>query len=375
MVSESSCIVTVITASLKEDERGGQDRTSESLLYQPATWHRAVNAHCFTRVIFRFPVSFCLWWVAKPSNLSAPSFAWSLVNSLPKPLNASESFAEHSLCRRAVFEWHSCFKAGRMSVEGYERPGRPSTSKTTENAENIRELIHEDSHRTIHELADTTGKSCGICLEILTEILYMRCIAPWSWQRARSHVPGNHRVCDLQRHGKWLPCCSWRVKKKGSLYTFPRRLFWRRWQPKLNKLSQYFFFDQVNELSDTPHMYVIINEASSNASLSYCVVLYTKRWRRKIAVNTEVIKKCRYSWIRKEECFTTNDFYLLILSVSRVKSYIQIKEMMPPVIVSVHPGGLGIVLCLWLMTNNNGFWTGWLDFLTPSTISLNHNQL
>jgi hypothetical protein len=34
-------------------------------------------------------------------------------------------------------------------------------------------------------------------------------------------------------------------KTMGSLYTFPRRLFWRRWCPKLCKLSQHFFFDLV----------------------------------------------------------------------------------------------------------------------------------
>jgi hypothetical protein len=26
-------------------------------------------------------------------------------------------------------------------------------------------------------------------------------------------------------------------KTMGSLYTFPSRLFWRKWQPKLSKLS------------------------------------------------------------------------------------------------------------------------------------------
>jgi hypothetical protein len=35
------------------------------------------------------------------------------------------------------------------------------------------------------------------------------------------------------------------------LHTFSRRLLWRRWQPKLNKLSQHFFFDLVRELSDS----------------------------------------------------------------------------------------------------------------------------
>jgi hypothetical protein len=55
-----------------------------------------------------------------------------------------KAFGEHSLSQTAVFEWHSGFKAGRVSVENDERSAGPSTSKTTENIENIRELIHED---------------------------------------------------------------------------------------------------------------------------------------------------------------------------------------------------------------------------------------
>jgi hypothetical protein len=44
----------------------------------------------------------------------------------------------------------------------------------------------------------------------------------------------------------------WSVgKTTGSLYTFPRRLFWMRWEPKLSKLSRQFFFDLVQELSDS----------------------------------------------------------------------------------------------------------------------------
>jgi hypothetical protein len=54
-----------------------------------------------------------------------------------------EAFGEHSVSRTAVFEWHSCFKDGRVSVEDDERSGRPSTSKTTEYAEKIWELIHK----------------------------------------------------------------------------------------------------------------------------------------------------------------------------------------------------------------------------------------
>jgi hypothetical protein len=48
-----------------------------------------------------------------------------------------EAFREHYLSRTGVFEWHSCFKAGRVSVEGDKRSGRPSIRKTTKNVEKI----------------------------------------------------------------------------------------------------------------------------------------------------------------------------------------------------------------------------------------------
>jgi hypothetical protein len=81
-----------------------------------------------------------------------------------------EAFGEHSLSLTVVFAWHSCFKAGRVSVEDHEHSGRPSTRKTTENVQKIRELIHGDHRRTIYELADTAGISYGVC-QILTENL------------------------------------------------------------------------------------------------------------------------------------------------------------------------------------------------------------
>jgi hypothetical protein len=87
-----------------------------------------------------------------------------------------EAFGEHSLSWTVVFESHSRSKAGRVSDEDDERSGRPSTSKMIENVEKIRELIHEDCGRTIHELADTVGISYGVC-QILTENLNMCRIA------------------------------------------------------------------------------------------------------------------------------------------------------------------------------------------------------
>jgi hypothetical protein len=51
--------------------------------------------------------------------------------------------------------------------------GNQAPAKRQKMLKKIRELIHEDRHRKILELADAIGISYGVCQEILTEILYM----------------------------------------------------------------------------------------------------------------------------------------------------------------------------------------------------------
>jgi hypothetical protein len=108
-----------------------------------------------------------------------------------------EAFRGHLLRRIAVFEWHSRYKAGRVSVEDDGSSGRPNTSKTTKSVEKIRELIHDGRRRTTHELADTVGINYGFCQEILTENLNMRRIPPSSRKRVRPHAPENHKSLSL----------------------------------------------------------------------------------------------------------------------------------------------------------------------------------
>jgi hypothetical protein len=50
----------IVTASLKEDDRGGIYQTSACLFHQSATRHRAVDLHFFTLVLFRLRLSICL---------------------------------------------------------------------------------------------------------------------------------------------------------------------------------------------------------------------------------------------------------------------------------------------------------------------------
>jgi hypothetical protein len=52
-------------------------------------------------------------------------------------------------------------------VKDDERSVRQRTDRMTEDIDNIRELIHEDRRRTVHELAVTVGISYGVRPEIL----------------------------------------------------------------------------------------------------------------------------------------------------------------------------------------------------------------
>ncbi|UYV66791.1 hypothetical protein LAZ67_4002869 [Cordylochernes scorpioides] len=61
--------------------------------------------------------------------------------------------------RTTVFEWHSRFKAGRISIEDDPRQGRPKFQKTDENVQKITDLMKENPRTTLLELEQDTGIS------------------------------------------------------------------------------------------------------------------------------------------------------------------------------------------------------------------------
>jgi hypothetical protein len=88
-----------------------------------------------------------------------------------------------------VFEWHisrpvKC-QLKVMNIQVNQAPAK---------CWKIWELIHKDCHQTVHELADITGISYGVCQEILTENLNMCHIAPSSLQHTHPHIPESHRI-------------------------------------------------------------------------------------------------------------------------------------------------------------------------------------
>jgi len=64
-----------------------------------------------------------------------------------------------------------------MSLEDQPRSERPSTSRTDENIQDIRDAIMFDPRRTIDDLEALTGVSWSSCQRILTEELHMERVA------------------------------------------------------------------------------------------------------------------------------------------------------------------------------------------------------
>jgi len=85
-----------------------------------------------------------------------------------------KAFKEEALSHTQVFEWFAPFKRREMSAEHHSHSGRPSTSRTDQNVETIREQINEDHRYTIDEISGATGVSRSSCQRILIVNLNMR---------------------------------------------------------------------------------------------------------------------------------------------------------------------------------------------------------
>ena len=78
------------------------------------------------------------------------------------------------MSRTCLFEWHRRFKEGREEVEDNHRSWRPSTGKTNENVERVRQKARSDCRLTFRMIADELGMNSERVWRIITEDLGMR---------------------------------------------------------------------------------------------------------------------------------------------------------------------------------------------------------
>ncbi|UYV62047.1 hypothetical protein LAZ67_1007617 [Cordylochernes scorpioides] len=86
----------------------------------------------------------------------------------------NKAFPNDAPKRTTVFEWHSRFKAGRISIEDAPRQGRPKFQSTDENVQKITDLIKENPRTTLLELEQDTGISKTTIGRIVTEGLKLK---------------------------------------------------------------------------------------------------------------------------------------------------------------------------------------------------------
>ncbi|UYV61790.1 hypothetical protein LAZ67_1006570, partial [Cordylochernes scorpioides] len=86
----------------------------------------------------------------------------------------NKAFRNNAPKRTTVFEWHSRFKAGRISIEDDPRQGRPTFQRTDKNVQKITDLVKENPRTTLLELEQDTGISKTKIGRIVTEDLRLK---------------------------------------------------------------------------------------------------------------------------------------------------------------------------------------------------------
>ncbi|XP_018048354.1 PREDICTED: putative uncharacterized protein FLJ37770 [Atta colombica] len=107
-------------------------------------------------------------------------------------------FGSNTLKKTAVYEWHKRFKSGRESVEYDECSGKPSTSKTDENINKVREMLINNRKLIIRELAEDLNIAYGFIQDIVVNG-FAPCCCKVGPEGTEFHVKKGPR-CHRQRH-------------------------------------------------------------------------------------------------------------------------------------------------------------------------------
>ena len=80
-------------------------------------------------------------------------------------------YNDDTMSRTRLFEWHRRFKEGRWEVEDDRRSGKPSTNRTDENVERVRQKMQSDRRLTVRMIADELAMNSERVWRVITEAL------------------------------------------------------------------------------------------------------------------------------------------------------------------------------------------------------------
>ena len=85
-----------------------------------------------------------------------------------------KAYGESVLSKTQVYEWYKAFQDGRTTVEDMPRSGRPSTSTTDENIKKAKEIVLQNPHVSVREIARELDIGREMARLILVDSLCMR---------------------------------------------------------------------------------------------------------------------------------------------------------------------------------------------------------
>ena len=88
-----------------------------------------------------------------------------------------KAYGESTLSKTRAYEWYSALKSGRDVVKDLSRSGRPSTSSTEVNIDKVKEMVIENRHFSLREIAAELTVSHESIRIILRDCLGMECVA------------------------------------------------------------------------------------------------------------------------------------------------------------------------------------------------------
>ena len=104
------------------------------------------------------------------------------------------AYGEATLDRSNVYRWYKMFSEGREDVNDEERTGRPSTSTTDENIDEVKKIVLANRRITVREVAEDLNISIGSCHSIFTNDLGMRRVAAKFVPKLLNFDQKQHRI-------------------------------------------------------------------------------------------------------------------------------------------------------------------------------------
>ena len=84
-----------------------------------------------------------------------------------------KTFRNECMSKTRIKEWYNRFKGDRTSIDSDSRSGRPSTTKTLDNIEQVRLATEDDRRLSVRELENNLGIPKTTVSESLNKILGM----------------------------------------------------------------------------------------------------------------------------------------------------------------------------------------------------------